>query len=488
MSGRGRRGKKTKRERVSVKSNPIGRGNNNHRKNNRGDRRRNTNGDNDGDVSMKSTTVQNYNKRVVNTKEIYESEGKFRISIGRVPIGLDPNTVLEQIKKQGITLTPSEMSLSKNNNLIITITDPIAAQGLVRLNQIRIRNTLLKIESIRDKSDRGGQMSYKELETLFLSKYSPETQCLDLSNLDKEKCNFNQVGPKKSLAKFIEEKCKDVKSLSLASNGISKLQGFRLIMRQAQSLANLSLEGNELSNFKELDNLRPMTLELLMLSSNPFCEDNATYVSEIQNRFPKLKYLDLKELSSTTLETPISTTTTTTTTIPLEVPKYIESGMEEGLVTGFVTRFLEAFDKNREKLMEVYSPQATFSLTCEDPQYVTLSRNLIKVNDDAQRMNLLKIGNIVIAQLIWALPPTIHKLESLSVEAAMLPAFLPTNNHVLSINLHGFILEVGTNVVREFDRVMLLSPATPNSTAANGGWFGQIENDMLHLGTAMPFQ
>lgn len=52
---------------------------------------------------------------------------------------------------------------------------------------------------------------------------------------------------------------------------------------------------------------------------------------------------------------------------------------------------------------------------------------------------------------------------------------------LLSIHVHGHFWDVGTEVKRSFNRVILLTPAGPHTRAFQSGWPALIVNDMLTI-------
>lgn len=152
--------------------------------------------------------------------------------------------------------------------------------------------------------------------------------------------------------------------------------------------------------------------------------------------------------------------------------------------------------------------------------YIPFSHNLAKLNDPgtdreslsahrcithsprpdsrlAKRHETMHKGRVDIVGALKKLPNTRHSLDDLKVEAvrclARLSALLlcsqPLRQFVLegqpiqllSIHVHGHFWDVGTEVKRSFNRVILLTPAGPHTRAFQSGWPALIVNDMLTI-------
>ena len=65
----------------------------------------------------------------------------------------------------------------------------------------------------------------------------------------------------------------------------------------APDVINLSLEDNNISDFRQLDHLKALPLRELILRDNPIAVDPQTYQAAIKTRFPLLEFLDMNKIN-----------------------------------------------------------------------------------------------------------------------------------------------------------------------------------------------
>lgn len=70
-----------------------------------------------------------------------------------------------------------------------------------------------------------------------------------------------------------------VVTINLSQNRIRNLSTFKLLGNNLAQFANISLDNNEISDFKQLDNLKELNLRELVLSHNPISAsmDDSSY-------------------------------------------------------------------------------------------------------------------------------------------------------------------------------------------------------------------
>lgn len=187
-----------------------------------------------------------------------------------------------------------------------------------------------------------------------------------------------------------------VETISLAHNGLTSGRIMVPLAHYLPDLANLSLEGNRLGGWKEIDYIaskrgRLQKLRELILRGNPMREldyknnraqQYKRYVSrfrgpafaqrlysEIARRFPALEMLDGEAVARVGFDAPTASTSTSTrhhTVLKSFAwnmePSFI-AGVDGAIVSNFFVRYFPLFDTQRGALIHAYAPDATFSFS-----------------------------------------------------------------------------------------------------------------------------
>ncbi|KAH9456385.1 hypothetical protein Pst134EB_012581 [Puccinia striiformis f. sp. tritici] len=259
------------------------------------------------------------------------------------------------------------------------------------------------------------------LRKLLQSRWDPVTKLLDLANLAQDKilkaAGIAPPGQKGAplktagaIWKLCTEICPNVRSISLADNQLQSLQPMSIssLVTHFPELSNLSLSGNRLSSYTDLNPLSSInqnrkkgnttstpagfkSLRELILTGNPIrlnAEKDGpqglqTYLFEVVRRFPSLEVLDGEAID------PIMKATITTASLngstsmskpsgdslllpiqpplPLSIkPAFFNDSTTSSFVASFCLQFFKAFDENRQSLMDVYATKSSFSL-CASP-------------------------------------------------------------------------------------------------------------------------
>ncbi|KZS94226.1 NTF2-like protein [Sistotremastrum niveocremeum HHB9708] len=360
------------------------------------------------------------------------------------------------------------------------------------------------------------------------SRYNAGLQFLNLENmaqdevLKKHKLSFRGNREGAVILKLASQLTPEVKTISLANNGLSTLQSFSLLNHYLPNLANLSLQNNRLSSFKDLDRIagrlnKGSLLRELVLLDNPLRDGEgrslANYKSEIKRRFPALEVLDQEPVLKITFDVPSHASSSRDPKAVHVGPATFAMDMRpnvidpEPIVTTFLLRFFAAFDADRSSLRPAYAPNATFSVSANtaipirarieglhtSPDYpnqtkLTWSgwlpnhRNLARYRDDSRSFVSLHTSGDDIISNFQKLPSTKHDLskpENICLDAWPVPNMLPDNGAVLFITLHGQFAEEPTQGVRSFDRSFVLAAAPDGSPAKLAGWDVIILSDHL---------
>ncbi|KAI0360121.1 NTF2-like protein [Trametes cingulata] len=319
----------------------------------------------------------------------------------------------------------------------------------------------------------------------------------------------------------------EVETISLAHNGLTSGRIMSTLAHYLPKLANLSLEGNSLSGWKEVDYIsgkrgRLEQLRELVLIGNPMREleykNNRAqqYKSEIARRFPSLEILDGEPVARVGFDAPTASASTSTrphtnlSSFAWNMEPSFIAGVDGSIVSNFFIRYFPLFDNQRGALLDVYAPDATFSFSAntgipprariegihvskEFPNQRKLewapwlsgglfgSRNLNRITGGLQKLTQsLHLGNEQAVKAMADLPATRHDIagspEKFSVDAFPIRQGERTN---LLVTIHGQFVELPSEGIRSFDRSFVLAIAPDGSRAKQSGWDVVILSDQL---------
>lgn len=321
-----------------------------------------------------------------------------------------------------------------------------------------------------------------------------------------------------------------VQTLSLANNNISNGLIISTISHYLPKIANLSLEGNALRGWKDIDAIvgkrsRLEHLRELILTGNPVRDleyknnRGDQYVSEMTRRIPTLEMLDQQPIAKIGFDVPkastsaASTTTATATTFPSDMNPSFITGVDGGILSNFLMRYFPSFDSARATLSSAYHPSATFSFSVntsiparariegfhtskEMPNQRKLewgpwisgphggSRNLARIAPSSQvkMVKSLHVGTDAIMKTLTNLPGTQHDVTGAPEKFCVDAWPVPTGDGAhLFVTLHGQFAELPTMGIRSFDRSLVLAPAPDGSSAKQAGWDVMILSDQLNV-------
>ena len=299
-------------------------------------------------------------------------------------------------------------------------------------------------------------------------------------------------------------------SINLAYNGLTDVNGITTLAHEFPDLLNLSLSNNQLTKWKDIDAWKPKhkfrILRELLLTDNPICRSEMdrlgeqAYRAEVVRRFPSLKMLDGKVVEAAPEFKFGIEADSKTTTLSLPVPirhSYLQDDAVKETTTQFLLRYFHLFDTDRNNLVCVYAPNATFSYAVDiskgsrvrfSDDWIATSRNLKKLVRGDASMTRLSFDTAKLAQVFASLPRVRHELsnpDKLVVDASWinLGDGPPTG---IMISVHGDLVEVKTNATRGFDRTFVIAPLSEQSginvsAAAALGFNCCIISDILIL-------
>ncbi|KAJ3588101.1 hypothetical protein NHX12_011696 [Muraenolepis orangiensis] len=313
----------------------------------------------------------------------------------------------------------------------------------------------------------------EHLKQCMAKRFDGSQQALDLNNLrtDPELVSqsvevmLNRKTTMEAVIKIIQENIPELVSLNLSNNRIHKLDDLADVMGKAPQLKILNLSNNELKSDRELDKIKGLKLVELWLDKNPLSssyKDQASYISDVRLRFPRLLKLDGHDLPPAIVfdvESP--------TVLPACKGSCFGSEEIKPIILRFLQQFFSIYDSgDRQSLLDAYHDGASLSLTTPFStqnlsrsslgDYHKDSRNLKKVKDTTMRFRLLKHTRLNAVAFINELPKTQHDTASFNVDVNTY------TNTLLAFTVSGVFKEVegkSRDSTMAFSRVFVTVPA-----------------------------
>ncbi|CAK6964593.1 nuclear RNA export factor 1 isoform X1 [Scomber scombrus] len=329
----------------------------------------------------------------------------------------------------------------------------------------------------------------EHLKQCMAKRFDGSQQALDLNNIrtdpDLASQNIEVILNRKTnmeaVIKIIEENIPELASLNLSNNRIHKLDELTELVTKVPNLKTLNLSHNELKTDRELDKVKGLKLVELWLIRNPLCDffkDQASYISAVRQRFPRLLKLDGYDLPP-----PIGFDVETPTTIPPCKGSCFGSDEIKAHILRFLQEYYNIYDSgDRQPLLDAYHDGASLSLTTpystQNPSRSSLgeyhkdSRNLKRLKDSTVRFRLLKHTRLNVVAFLNELPKTQHDIASFNVDVNTY------TNTLLSFTVSGVFKEVAVDG-KSRDSTMAFSRVFITVPAGNSGLC--IVNDQLFI-------
>ncbi|XP_030251315.1 nuclear RNA export factor 1 isoform X1 [Sparus aurata] len=315
----------------------------------------------------------------------------------------------------------------------------------------------------------------EHLKQCMAKRFDGSQQALDLNNIRTDpdlvsqniEVILNRKTSMEAVIKIIEENIPELTCLNLSNNRIHKLDELAELVTKVPNLKTLNLSHNELKSDRELDKLKGLKLGELWLNRNPLCDffkDQASYISAVRQRFPRLLKLDGNDLPA-----PIGFDVETPTTIPPCKGSCFGSDEIKALILRFLQQYYSIYDSgDRQPLLDAYHDGASLSLTTpystQNPSRSSLgeyhkdSRNLRRHKDSTLRYRLLKHTRLNVVAFLNELPKTQHDIASFTVDVNTY------TNTLLSFTVSGVFKEVAVDgksreSTMAFSRVFVTVPA-----------------------------
>ncbi|XP_034454526.1 nuclear RNA export factor 1 isoform X1 [Hippoglossus hippoglossus] len=329
----------------------------------------------------------------------------------------------------------------------------------------------------------------EHLKQCMAKRFDGSQQALDLNNIrtdpdlvsNKVEVTLNRKTHMEAVITIIEENIPELTCLNLSNNRIHKLDELSELVSKVPNLKTLNLSHNELKSDRELDKVKGLKLVELWLNRNPLClyfKDQASYISAVRQRFPRLLKLDGNDIPP-----PIGFDVETPTTIPPCKGSCFGSDEIKALILQFLQQYYSIYDSgDRQSLLDAYHDGASLSMTTpystQNPSRSSLgeyhkdTRNLKRIKDTTMRFRLLKHTRLNVVAFINELPKTQHDIASFTVDVNTY------TNTLLSFTVSGVFKEVAVDgksrdSTMAFSRVFITVPA--------GGSGLCIVNDQLFI-------
>nr|CAD7423253.1 unnamed protein product [Timema monikensis] len=321
---------------------------------------------------------------------------------------------------------------------------------------------------------------------------------------------YNAATKALDLTKFHMDEAENIPELvglNLTENKLYSLEPLTSLVKKAPNLTVLHIGKNrihevifvckQLRELRQLEYLQGLRLEDLVLDGNPLCDkfrEQSTYVrrnshqtlftifffmfikcSEVRKRFPKVIKLD-----GINLPPPIGFDVLDNAKLPPSKGSFIVVPEGQFMARQFLEQYYQLYDSdNRQGLIDAYHDNAiVFQRGCNNFFYITIfvvglffvfsqvnddsrlinyiseSRNLVRINDFTRRQKLLHVGKQNIISCLSQFPKTQHDPMSFQVDLVL---FTP---QLIMLCVTGLFREPEqkTPPIRSFMRTFVIVP------------------------------
>jgi len=205
------------------------------------------------------------------------------------------------------------------------------------------------------------------------------------------------------------------------------------------------------------------------------------------------------------------------TSLPPGKPSFFEQPALQEPLTSFILQYFQAYDANRQGLLDAYADNCYFSLTIpakkkdegavrfgggggatrerdasgslpppEAKSYLEHNRNLVDAYGDSSKK--LQFKKLAVVATLDKLPATRHDVHSFTVDAFVLPPVAGCPQQLCKVALKGRFQERGPGDGQWRDRLFHRSMVLCSPPAAASAWNLSIINDQLDIrnGPATP--
>ncbi|KAM3930846.1 nuclear RNA export factor 1-like [Leptodactylus fuscus] len=327
----------------------------------------------------------------------------------------------------------------------------------------------------------------EHIQSCLWKRYDQSLQSLDLSDLSNDPdllsanifFSVNNLSAIEIVLQIISEYYRQVISLNLSHNRISRLAGFAYLFYLTPQLQSLNISYNKIRNVQDLDHIHNLELRELWLEGNPVrgaVDGDSAYYRLITYHFPTIERLDgrsFKENLFFEQEEPKP--------LPQIKGSFFVSEEIKTYLAKFLHQYFTLYDSgNRKSLLSLYHentccsfslPNVFYPRVCFDQikEYWKENRNLLRVKRPDLRRQLIKYNRLQVVGFLCNLPKTEHDLPSMSVDVSF------QSTSLMCFTVEGKFKEVNDSGSRtpyvHFRRTFVIVPASENSA--------QILNDQM---------
>ncbi|KAK9511774.1 hypothetical protein O3M35_000373 [Rhynocoris fuscipes] len=361
-----------------------------------------------------------------------------------------------------------------NQDISFVIEDHAAAEDLLNADrritvsdgfkmsvQVRPFNPIVEI----------GTKMTEAMTKVMSSRYNAYNKALDISKFHLDSnflaeglfCPLNRENVMVAVINIINESIPDLVALDISGNKLSTLHYMKSIIEKVPNLKILHVGKNKLRDIKQLDVLKGLNLEELVLDGNSLCDkfsERDDYIRAVRQRFPRVIKLDFVDLPP-----PILFDVGDNTKLPPSQASFLcDPDRGASFVRAFLEQYYQIYDgDSRDALLQAYHDNAQFSLDCHllpgdhtasFSPYLQDSRNLFRVSSLDRRIKLLNVGKNKIINTLRNLPKSQHDPASFVVDLVL---FTPT---LIELNVCGLFKEKDKldTPVKYFNRVFIIVP------------------------------
>lgn len=258
---------------------------------------------------------------------------------------------------------------------------------------------------------------------------------------------------------IIGENIPETTAIDLSDNKLLNLDHMHQLPSKAPGLNILHLAKNRLREARSLDKLKGLKLIELKLEENPLVENLGTsYISVIKKHVPTLQYLDGKQLPK---EIGFDVgDDQEDTALPVSIPKCIKNEAAGGIVLQFLLQFFKLYDSDsRQPLLDAYHENAVMSMACVGSfehlkEYISESRNLLRVNREDRQFKLLRRGRLQVVSFLSSLPKTQHDPTTFTLDVPF------TSEKLMTFTVSGMFKEPAkkNDRIKHFNRTFVVVP------------------------------
>ena len=299
------------------------------------------------------------------------------------------------------------------------------------------------------------------LRNFLISRYNQQNKMLDLQSCENDQVLasnglFSNASTSSkffpALMKIAEQEKLDVESVNLSGNNINDYSKWLSDLSHSfPHVKNIAMANNNVKKIEFFDKLKNKfnSLRELIIQGNPISQ-NMTLVQKIVEFFPRLVIIDGNQVRD---EQKINRILT----FPIKSTKvFFENEDFSKISTTFLTSYLNFWDNNRVDLMSLYTPQSQFSYQCDSSvisdfnantptnlwnNYTPHSRNFKRVSNEKSRSTRLSIGPEQILNTFKCLPKSKHNLDTNPNEYSIETVSFPSLNGIM-ISIHGEFDEI----------------------------------------------